>query len=78
MPVVGTNIHIALIDDSMKTHVPQSSKVIFLNFYGEHKKGELVLDIVVRICLTSLISYPREKEHMRDHLEVFELHFLCI
>ncbi|KAK8943459.1 hypothetical protein KSP40_PGU010651 [Platanthera guangdongensis] len=78
MPVVGTNIHIASIDDSMKMHVPQSSKVILLNFSGEHKEGELVLDIVVHICLTSLISYPGEKERLRDHLEVFELHFLCI
>ncbi|KAK8956358.1 hypothetical protein KSP40_PGU008631 [Platanthera guangdongensis] len=62
MPVVGTNIHIASVDDSMKMHGPQSSKVILLNFCGEHKEGELVLDIVVRICLTSLISYPGEKE----------------
>ncbi|KAK8959112.1 hypothetical protein KSP40_PGU001001 [Platanthera guangdongensis] len=78
MPVVGTNIHIALIDDSMEMYGPQSSKVFLLNFSGEHKEGELVLDIVVRICLTSLISYTGEKERLQDHLEVFELHFLCI
>ncbi|KAK8946659.1 hypothetical protein KSP39_PZI007380 [Platanthera zijinensis] len=77
MLVVGTNIHIASNNDSMKMHGPQSSKVILLNFSGEHK-GELEFDIVVRICLTSLISYPGEKERLRDHLEVFELHFLGI
>ncbi|KAK8947247.1 hypothetical protein KSP39_PZI007348 [Platanthera zijinensis] len=77
MPVVGTNINIVSIDDCMKMHGPQSSKVILLNFSGEHK-GELELDIVVRICLTSLISCVGEKEHLWDHFEVFELHFLCI
>ncbi|KAK8916143.1 hypothetical protein KSP39_PZI022166 [Platanthera zijinensis] len=77
MLVIGTNIHITSIDDSMKMYWPQSSKVILLNFSGEHK-GELELDIVVHICLTSLISYPGEKERLWDHLEVFELNFLYI
>ncbi|XP_021888651.1 exportin-4 isoform X1 [Carica papaya] len=33
-----------------------------LDFFSEHNQGKPVLDIVVRISLTSLISYPGEKD----------------
>ncbi|XP_038715218.1 exportin-4 [Tripterygium wilfordii] len=39
----------------------QSRKVLF-SFFGEHGQGKLVLDIIVRISVSTLISYPGEKD----------------
>ncbi|XP_020678770.1 exportin-4 [Dendrobium catenatum] len=61
MPVDGTKVHISSASDSLK-HGPLSSKRILLNFAGEHKQGEMVLDIIARICINALTSYPGEKE----------------
>jgi hypothetical protein len=39
----------------------QSRKVL-LSFFGEHNQGKLVLDIVIRVSITTLMSYPGEKD----------------
>ena len=39
-----------------------SSKKVLLSFFGEHNQGKLVLDIIVRISLVTLTSYPGEKD----------------
>ncbi|KAF7805232.1 exportin-4 isoform X1 [Senna tora] len=38
-----------------------SSKKALLSFFGEHNQGKIVLDIIVRISLITLTSYPGEK-----------------
>ncbi|XP_027349597.1 exportin-4 isoform X2 [Abrus precatorius] len=43
-------------------HHEHSSKKALLNFFGEHNQGKLVLDIIVRISLITLTSYPGEKD----------------
>ncbi|KAJ1413845.1 CRM1 C-terminal domain [Sesbania bispinosa] len=43
-------------------HYEHSSKKVLLSFFGEHNQGRLVLDIIVRISLIALTSYPGEKD----------------
>ncbi|XP_029124610.1 exportin-4 [Cajanus cajan] len=43
-------------------HHEHSSKKALLCFFGEHNQGKLVLDIIVRISLITLASYPGEKD----------------
>ncbi|VVA33066.1 PREDICTED: exportin-4 [Prunus dulcis] len=40
----------------------RNSRNILLKFFGEHNQGKFVLDIIVRISLTALMSYPGEKD----------------
>ncbi|XP_042518023.1 exportin-4 isoform X3 [Macadamia integrifolia] len=40
----------------------QVSKKALLSFFGEHNQGKLVLDIIVKISMTTLVSYPGEKQ----------------
>ncbi|KAG0452958.1 hypothetical protein HPP92_025622, partial [Vanilla planifolia] len=49
-------------DEVVNLNGSQSSKRILLNFAGEHKQGDMVLDIVTRICIAVLNSYPGENE----------------
>ncbi|KAI4350108.1 hypothetical protein L6164_010625 [Bauhinia variegata] len=39
-----------------------SSKKALLSFFGEHHQGKIILDIIVRISLVALTSYPGEKD----------------
>ena len=32
------------------------------SFFREHNQGKLVLDIIVRVSVTTLLSYPGEKD----------------
>ncbi|CAH9110170.1 unnamed protein product [Cuscuta epithymum] len=48
-----------------------SSRKALLDFCGDHNQRKLVLDIIVRISITSLISYPGEKD--LQELTCFEL-----
>lgn len=32
------------------------------SFFREHNQGKLVLDIIVRVSITTLLSYPGEKD----------------
>lgn len=43
-------------------HHEHSSKKALLGFFGEHNQGKLVLDIIVRVSLVTLKSYPGEKD----------------
>ncbi|PIA36376.1 hypothetical protein AQUCO_03400340v1 [Aquilegia coerulea] len=43
-----------------RQHMPQPSSIAVLNFCGEHDRGKSVLNVIVRISLISLISYPGE------------------
>ncbi|KAG7575937.1 Peptidase C19 ubiquitin carboxyl-terminal hydrolase [Arabidopsis thaliana x Arabidopsis arenosa] len=38
------------------------SRACLFTFFNEHNQGKFVLDIIVRISLTSLMSYPGEKD----------------
>lgn len=38
------------------------SRTCLFTFFNEHNQGKFVLDIIVRISLTSLMSYPGEKD----------------
>ncbi|CAN8260467.1 unnamed protein product [Cochlearia groenlandica] len=38
------------------------SRTCLFSFFNEHNQGKFVLDIIVRISLTTLISYPGEKD----------------
>ncbi|KAJ7978174.1 Exportin-4 [Quillaja saponaria] len=38
------------------------SKKALLSFFGEHNQGKLVLDIIVRLSLTTLMSYSGERD----------------
>ncbi|CAI9759869.1 unnamed protein product [Fraxinus pennsylvanica] len=40
----------------------EHSKNALLSFFGEYNQGKLVLDIIIRISLTTLVSYPGEKD----------------
>ncbi|KAJ4834159.1 hypothetical protein Tsubulata_008143 [Turnera subulata] len=37
------------------------SRKLLLSFFGEHNQGRFVLDIIIRISVTTLVSYPGEK-----------------
>ncbi|XP_031116009.1 exportin-4 isoform X1 [Ipomoea triloba] len=49
----------------------EHSRKALLNFCGEHSQGKVVLDIIVRLSITSLVSYPGEKD--LQALTCFEL-----
>lgn len=48
--------------DEELNQVFQSSKRILMNFAGQNKQGELILDIIVRTSITTLASFPGENE----------------
>lgn len=48
--------------DSYVPEQLQLTKKILLDFFGELNQGKLVLDLIVRISMTTLISYPGEKD----------------
>ncbi|XP_042439550.1 exportin-4-like isoform X1 [Zingiber officinale] len=48
--------------DEELNQVFQSSKKILMNFAGQNKQGELILDIIVRTSITTLASFPGENE----------------
>lgn len=39
-----------------------NSRKVLANFFGLHNQGKLVLDIIIHISLTALVSYPGEKD----------------
>lgn len=43
-------------------HDSQFSRKALFSFFGEHGRGKQVLDIIVRISMTTLISYPGEND----------------
>jgi hypothetical protein len=45
----------------MSPEESKDSSSILLRFFGQHGQGKFVLDIIVRISLTALVSYPGEK-----------------
>ncbi|KAM5561712.1 hypothetical protein ABKV19_022354 [Rosa sericea] len=45
----------------MSPEESRDSTTVLLKFFGQHGQGKLVLDIIVRISLTALVSYPGEK-----------------
>ncbi|KAJ8442260.1 hypothetical protein Cgig2_005200 [Carnegiea gigantea] len=40
----------------------QHSRKALFDFFGQHNQGKFVLDLIVRISMTALISYPGEKD----------------
>lgn len=49
-----------------------------LNFFGERNQGRLVLDIIVRISITTLMSYPGEKDLQVALTEIYSLAFIDV
>ncbi|KAL6142910.1 hypothetical protein ACLB2K_061185 [Fragaria x ananassa] len=45
----------------MSPEESRDSTTVLLKFFGQQGQGKLVLDIIVRISLTALVSYPGEK-----------------
>ncbi|CAN0830600.1 xpo4 [Linum grandiflorum] len=43
-------------------HLLQNSRKTLLSFFGEYNQGKIVLDIIVRVSVTTLTSYPGEKD----------------
>ncbi|XP_022158370.1 exportin-4 isoform X3 [Momordica charantia] len=41
---------------------PQHTRKVLYSFFGEHGQGLPILDIIVRISATTLLSYPGEKD----------------
>lgn len=41
---------------------PEQTGLVFLSLFGEHNQGKHILDIIVRIAVTTLVSYPGEKD----------------
>ncbi|KAK9043523.1 hypothetical protein V6N11_071861 [Hibiscus sabdariffa] len=58
MPLEETN---CLSNDYQQHHSVNSKKAL-LSFFGEHNQGQVVLDIIVRISVMTLVSYPGEKD----------------
>lgn len=58
--------------DEELNQVFQSSKKILMNFAGQNKQGELILDIIVRTSITTLASFPGENElHVSSSTSLF-------
>lgn len=51
-----------LCHDSGYQHQAFPSRKALLSFFGEHNQGKPVLDIIVRIGMTTLVAYPGEKD----------------
>lgn len=51
-----------LCHDTGYQHQSSTSRKALLSFFGEHNQGKPVLDIIVRISMTTLVSYPGEKD----------------
>lgn len=56
-PEAGSNCDRNSIQDQL-----QHSRKALFDFFGEHNRGKFVLDLIVRISMTILISYPGEKD----------------
>lgn len=41
---------------------PKQTGLLFLSLFGEHSQGKHILDIFVRLAMTTLVSYPGEKD----------------
>lgn len=41
---------------------PEQAGLVFLSLFGEHNQGKHILDIIVRIAMTTLVFYPGEKD----------------
>lgn len=63
MPIDGAKGHInATYAENGQLPGSQLSKKILYSFAGEHNQGGVVLDVIVRICIVTLTSYPGENE----------------
>lgn len=56
-PEASSNCDRSSIEDQR-----QHSRKALFDFFGEHNQGKFVLDLIVRISMTALISYPGEKD----------------
>ena len=56
-------------------HYEHSSKKALLSFFGEHNQGRVILDIIVRISLITLTSYPGEKNLQVCVLNSYHIHY---
>jgi len=56
-PEASSNCDRSSIED-----LRQHSRKALFDFFCEHNQGKFVLDLIVRISMTALISYPGEKD----------------
>lgn len=47
---------------SSDNHKAKHHKKVLLNFCGEDNQGKAVLDLIIRIVMVALISYPGERD----------------
>lgn len=59
MPLEEAN---CLSNDYQQQHQSINSRKALLSFFGEHNQGQVVLNIIVRISMMTLMSYPGEKD----------------
>ncbi|XVE62729.1 hypothetical protein DITRI_Ditri06bG0142700 [Diplodiscus trichospermus] len=60
MPLEEANCHLS--HDYKHQHQSIHSLKALLSFFGEHNQGPAVLDIIVKISMMTLMSYPGEKD----------------
>ncbi|KAG9445689.1 hypothetical protein H6P81_011817 [Aristolochia fimbriata] len=58
----GKGYHSAPGHECEELHVLQNSRKALLSLFGEHNQGKQVLDVIVRIAMTSLLSYSGEND----------------
>lgn len=54
----------------------QHSRKALLSFFGQYNQGKPVLDVIVRISMMTLISYPGEKDLQVENIEQYLLYCL--
>lgn len=47
---------------SPEENTDMNSRKVLVGFFGQHNQGKPVLDIIIRLALTTLVSYPGEKD----------------
>ncbi|KAL0376980.1 UNVERIFIED_CONTAM: Exportin-4, partial [Sesamum calycinum] len=49
-------------------HLPRQTTNALVSFFGENDQGKAVLDVMIRISLSTLVSYPGERTCRRSHV----------
>lgn len=62
MPLDVTRGQIDITGQGGQPNGPQLSKRVIFNFAGENDQGKLVVDLIIRISVITLTSYPGENE----------------
>lgn len=47
---------------SPEENTDMNSRKVLVGFFSQHNQGKPVLDIIIHLALTTLVSYPGEKD----------------